>query len=407
MTQTDCDVVVAGAGMVGAALSQLLAQSGFSVAVVEKDGLAPGFDPMQHDIRVSAVNLASEKILSAAGAWDWIAQQRISPYLRMCVWDAGSSGSITFDSAELGVARLGTIVENGLVAAALHRALVAAPGVRIVAGSTVDTFDCDGGRVSVRLSDGGLIRAKLLAGADGARSGVREALGIVSASRDFRQLGIVATVATQQSHRQTAWQRFLPTGPLAFLPLSDGRSSIVWSCRQEAAEQLMSLDGRGFAEALAGALDHRLGPVTDVGPRRTFSLRSSHAARYIGERAVLVGDAAHVVHPLAGQGVNLGFQDAAVLAQVLTETRRDGRDIGAHRALRRYERWRKGENLAMYHAMNGMEQLFAEKIGAVAGIRGMGLSLVDAIAPIKTAFALRAMGLAGDLPDAAAGGVAP
>lgn len=403
MPRTDCDVVVAGAGMVGAALSQLLAQSGFSVTVVEKDGVTGQFDPAVHDIRVSAVNLGSERILASAGAWDWIAGHRISPYLRMSVWDAGSSGSIAFDSAELGVSHLGTIVENGLVTAALHRELIKATGVRIVTGSKVEDFECDAERIIVRLSDGGLIRARFLAGADGARSGVRQALGIGSRTHDFRQLGIVATVATLKPHRQTAWQRFLPTGPLAFLPLSDGRCSIVWSCRQSAAEELMALDDGRFADALATALEHRLGAVTELGPRRTFSLRSSHARCYIGDRTVLVGDAAHVIHPLAGQGVNLGFQDAAVLAQVAAEARRDGRDIGGHLTLRRYERWRKGENLAMYHAMNGMERLFGTDMNAVAGIRGMGLRLANSIPPIKSVFAMRAMGLAGDLPDAATG----
>lgn len=402
MARTDCDVVIVGAGMVGAALARLLLCNDFSVAIVEKEGLIGHRDPATHDLRVSAINPASERILSAAGAWERITQTRASPYLRMFVWDACSSRRIEFDSADLGVSHLGTIVENNLVAYALHRQLDGAAGVRVVAGCAVEDLRLDRDRISLALAGGNIIRARLLIGADGARSWVRRQLGIRSRTRDFKQLGIVATVATEGQHEETAWQRFLPTGPLAFLPLSDGRCSIVWSCRQERAEELAALDDDRFATELTGAFEHRLGAVTECGPRKTFSLRSSHAERYIGERAVLVGDAAHVVHPLAGQGVNLGFQDAAALAQVMTEARDRGRDIGGSLTLRRYERWRKGENLGMYHAMNGIERLFGAEHGAVALVRGMGLRVTDSIGPLKAAFALRAMGFTGDLPEAAA-----
>jgi len=396
--RTDCDAIIVGAGMVGATLAQLLAQAEFRVAVVEKEGLTERYDPTGYDLRVSAVNPGSERILSAAGAWDCIAQNRNSPYVRMFVWDANSSGSIEFDSADLGVSHLGTIVENNLVTSALHRELQQAPGVRVLAGSSVEDFKVEDDRISLRLSDGDAIRARVLVGADGARSWVREALGIRCQSRDFRQLGIVATVTTEKDHQQTAWQRFLPTGPLAFLPLSNGSCSIVWSCKKDAADAMMLLDDDRFAEELGRAFDYRLGEIVDVGPRKTFSLRSSHANRYIGERTVLVGDAAHVVHPLAGQGVNLGFQDAAVLAEVMAEARKQGKDVGGNLTLRRYERWRKGDNLAMYHAMNGIEHLFSMEQGAVTGLRGIGLRLTNSIAPLKSAFAYRAMGLAGDLP---------
>lgn len=401
MPRTDCDVAIVGAGMVGAALAQLLAQVDFRVAIVEKEGLIERHDPAVYGTRVSAINPGSERILCAAGVWDAIAQSRISPYERMFVWDANSSGSIEFDSADMGVTHLGTIVENNLVAFALHRELLHAPGVRVMAGSSLSGFDSEADRVVLKFSDGENLRARILVGADGARSRVRETLGIHCESRDFRQLGIVATVATERAHRQTAWQRFLPTGPLAFLPLADGNCSIVWSCRQAAANELMSLDDADFGVELVRAFDHRLGGIIETGPRKTFSLRSSHAQRYIGERTVLVGDAAHVVHPLAGQGVNLGFQDAAALAEVMIEARETGKDIGGELTLRRYERWRKGENLAMYHAMNGMEKLFGAKMGVVRRLRGLGLQVADAVDPLKFVFAGRAMGLSGDLPKIA------
>ena len=235
MPRTDCDVAIIGAGMVGAALARLLAQADFSVAIVEKQGLIERCDLTAYGIRVSAINQGSQRILDAVGVWDTIAQSRISPYVRMFVWDANSSGSIDFDSADLGVTHLGTIVENNLVAFALHKDLLHAPGVRVLAGPSLTGFDSEEDRVVLRLSDGETLRARTLVGADGARSWVREALGIQCESRDFKQLGIVATVATELNHQQTAWQRFLPTGPLAFLPLADGNCSIVWSCMSRTA----------------------------------------------------------------------------------------------------------------------------------------------------------------------------
>jgi 2-octaprenylphenol hydroxylase len=404
MPRTDCDVVVVGAGMVGASLARLLAQAGFGVALVERGGLIERRDPGERDLRVSAVNRASENILAAAGAWDTVVQHGISAFTRMYVWDANSSGSIQFDSADLGVARLGAIVENGLVAFALHRELLESDNVRVMTGSAVDDFDSGADRVTLRLSTGETLRARVLVGADGAASRVRDMLGIESDSRDFGQLGIVANVATELGHQQTAWQRFLSTGPLAFLPLADGACSIVWSCERARAEELMALSDARFSGELTRAFDARLGNVVAAGPRKTFSLRSSHARRYIGARTALVGDAAHVIHPLAGQGVNLGFQDAAVLAEVLAEARSSGKDIGGELTLRRYERWRRGENLAMYHSMNALEALFGTKSVLVSGVRGIGMRLTDAIGPLKSAFAYRAMGLAGDLPEVAEGG---
>ncbi len=397
MPRIDYDVAIVGAGMVGAALAQLLARADFKVAVLERDGLIEQRDPAVHDARVSAINPGSERILAAAGAWDTIAGYRISPYVRMFVWDANSSGSIEFDSAELGVTHLGTIVENNLVAYALHQELLHAANVRVLAGVEVAAFDSVGDRVTLKLSDGAIIRAGVLVGADGAGSWVRKTLDIEIESRDFGQLGIVSTVGTELGHQQTAWQRFLSTGPLAFLPLADGHCSIVWSCEQNTAAELMSRNDERFASELARAFEFKLGGVVEVGPRKTFSLRSSHARQYVGKRTALVGDAAHVVHPLAGQGVNLGFQDAAALAEVMIEARALNKDIGGELTLRRYERWRKGENLLMYHAMNGIEKLFGTDQEFVSEVRGLGLRLTNAIGPLKSVFAHRAMGLSGDL----------
>lgn len=397
MPHTECDVAIVGAGMVGATLAQLLSRANFRVALLERCGLIRELEPVAEQVRVSAINPGSERILNAAGAWDTIEKHGLSRYLKMVVWDARSSGSIVFDSADLGVTHLGTIVENGLVVFALHEELRNSP-VRILADSELTGAERDPAGITLTLRGNETVRASVLIGADGSESWVRKELGIERRSRNFNQLGIVARVRTELDHQQTAWQRFLATGPLAFLPLYDGDCSIVWSCEQNYAHELMALDDADFAEKLASAFDYRLGEIATVGPRKAFALASSLAHRYIGDRTALLGDAAHVVHPLAGQGVNLGLVDAAAMAEVLAGARAENKDIGGKLTLRRYERWRKGDNMAMYHAFNGIEKLFGSDLELVSRARALGLAMTDAISPLKSAFAGRAMGLCGDLP---------
>ena len=399
MAQDHFDVVVVGAGMVGGTLAQALAQSGFTVAVVERGGLEAGWDAQQHDLRVSAVNLGSERLLKAVGAWPTIQQHRVSRYLRMFVWDAGGDARIEFDCADLGVTHLGTIVENSLIVCAARRRLSADANVTVMADTGLSAVTSDDRGVSVELTSGDKLRGLVLVGADGSGSQVRSLLRVQNRAQGFGQLGIVAQVGTELDHGSTAWQRFHPTGPLAFLPLSNGDCSIVWSCERALAEQLMVLDDAEFGRRLTDAFESRLGTVTAAGPRKTFDLVSAHADRYVHGRSVLVGDAAHVVHPLAGQGVNLGLADAATLAEVLADARANGIDIGGRLTLRRYERWRKGGNLAMVYAMRGLNTLFGSDQKAVARLRGLGLRLTDRIDPVKHMFARQAMGVSGDLPQ--------
>jgi 2-octaprenylphenol hydroxylase len=253
----------------------------------------------------------------------------------------------------------------------------------------------------VTLKDGRRLQARLLVGADGADSAVRRAAGIGARQIDVGQKGIVATVRTEKPHQRTARQRFLATGPLAFLPLGDAHtSSIVWSAAIARAEVLMGLDDAAFAAELQAALGHHLGAIVSVSRRQAFALALTHAQAYTAARVALIGDAAHTVHPLAGQGVNLGLMDAAVLAQLL----RDGaarRDIGAHELLRRYERARKGENLGMIAVTGGFKYLFGSSWTWVRRLRGLGFGLVDAATPLKHAMMRRAAGLDGDLPGLA------
>lgn len=385
--------------MVGATLTQMLADAGFTIAVLERNELTTEWNVNEHDSRVSALNLGSERALSALGVWSELCMQRVSPYERMYVWDAGSNGKIEFDSADYGLNHLGTIVENSLITFLLHRKIQAENNVTVFTNVELDTVIQDETGVTVRWPGSGHVRAGVLVGADGAGSWVRKSLGMRINAASFEQSGIVAQVRTEQSHRKTAWQKFLSTGPLAFLPLSNGDCSIVWSCEQTLADELMALGDSDFAQRLSESSEYKLGKIMSTGPRKAYSLSSAYVPHYTDKRSVLIGDAAHVVHPLAGQGVNLGLADAAALAEVLTRARESNRDIGHRLTLRRYERWRKGENLLMVTALTGLKKLFGTSSYPVVRLRGVGLSAVDGLNPIKHLFVSKAMGIAGDLPE--------
>jgi len=257
--------------------------------------------------------------------------------------------------------------------------------------------------VILRSQDGTDVSAQVVVGADGAVSWVRNTVGLPQDKADYLQQGIVCQVSTELPHRHTAWQRFLATGPLAFLPLAGGDCSIVWSCDEPLAQELLALNDEEFTQRLQLASDNVLGGIEHVGPRLAFPLRRAHAHSYVSQRAVLIGDAAHTVHPLAGQGANLGIADAATLAEVLLQAEASGRDIGATRALRRYERWRKGENLLMLTVLDGLQRLFAQRNPVVRTLRGLGLNVTNNCGWLKDELAARAMGRHGDLPRLARG----
>ncbi len=255
------------------------------------------------------------------------------------------------------------------------------------------------------LDSGRTLSARLIVAADGADSRVRAMAGIATQGWRYDQQGVVATVTPQRSHRDTAWQRFLPEGPLAFLPLGEGRCSIVWSTSPAQAARLLALDEGAFCKELSSASEGVMGDIVASGPRAAFPLRLQHARDYVRPRLALIGDAAHCVHPLAGQGVNLGLLDAAALAEVLRDAQLAGRDIGALKTLRRYERWRKGDNLLMMGVMDGFKRLFGTAWSPLRLARNAGLSFTDRLQPVKDFIMRRAMGLEGDLPRLAA--VAP
>lgn len=404
MPEADYDLIIAGGGMVGSALACALGQGDLRIALLEGvplDRMRPGLDL---DSRVSAISRASQRVFAAVGAWDGMTAWRVSPFRDMRVWDATGFGSIHFDSADIGEPLLGWIIENRVIQYALLERARQLPAVDLLCPAALETAEpLAGNGWRIRLNDGREFTTRLLVGADGAQSRVRQLAGIQTGGWSYDQHAVVANVRTAETHQETAWQRFLPTGPLAFLPLHDGRCSIVWSTTPDQADSLLALDERDFGVALAETFDQRLGAIVEVGPRAAFPLRLQHAHAYVQPGIALIGDAAHVVHPLAGQGVNLGLLDAATLAEVVLDAVAASQDFASLKTLRRYERWRKGDNLLMLGVMDGFKRLFGTSLPPVRLLRNVGLNLTDAAGPLKNLIARRAMGLAGDLPKLARG----
>jgi 2-octaprenylphenol hydroxylase len=354
------------------------------------------------DLRVFALSRASERILRASDAWPDIASTRAEAYEKMQVWHADvpphGGDALVFDAAEIGERDLGVIVENAVLQAALIRAVRRAG----IALREADVTGISHERTcAVLQTSGGTLRARLVIGADGAQSRIRELAGLGTSRADYGQTALVAMVTTARPHAHTAWQRFLGDGTLAFLPLSDGRSSIVWSLPTARAERLLLATPADFERELESDFDGALGPVRLESERLKFPLWRLTAENYVSARIALVGDAAHVVHPLAGQGANLGLLDAAALADVLRSGLAEREDIGAERILRRYERWRRSENDLMSGAIDAFDRLLARGTGRLAELAQRGMPVVNRSALAKRVFIERAMGLAGELPAAA------
>ena len=395
------DILVVGGGMVGAACACAVSGKGLSVALIESRAPLRHWPSGEVDLRVSALSRASQRILQRLGAWDRIADLGASPYRQMHVWDAVGGGQIHFDSQDLGEPDLGRIVENRAIQLALWEQLESAGDVLLLCPAGIVDMEPGTDGTRLLLTDGRYLSARLLVGADGRDSLIRELAGIGTEGWEYGQRAIVANVRPAGWHQETAWQRFLPTGPLAMLPLSDGRCSIVWSADDARAAQLMSIDDQGFSDALTDASECRLGRLTVDGPRASVSLRLQHAKQYAKPGIALIGDAAHAIHPLAGQGVNLGLLDAAELASAIDLAVARGRDPGGLWALRHYERGRRGDNLAMLAAMDGFKRLFGNDQPPLAGLRSLGLALADRIVPLKHLLMERALGLGTHLPPLA------
>jgi 2-octaprenylphenol hydroxylase len=394
------DVVIVGSGMVGAGFACALGNSSLKVAVLDRAlSAAPGQD---YDRRVSAITLASQAFLENTGAWEGMVRRRVAPVQEMQVWSENGSGSVHFNAAEIGEPRLAWIIENSVVQSALIERLHQFTNVHYQCPVEIAqiTFTDEG--ATVALVDGRALRTRVLVGADGADSAVRRMAGIETQLLNLDQKSLVATVTTEKPHAQVARQRFLAAGPLAFLPLDEPNTcSIVWSADTARADQLLALDDPAFLAALQSSFGEGLGKIRTVSARGAFRLALAHAQAYTVPHVALIGDAAHTVHPLAGQGVNLGFLDAACLAEVLLDASAKQKDIGAHAVLRRYERWRRGDNLAMVTVTGAFRYLFGNDLAFVNQVRNLGLDLTDAAAPVKNFIMRRACGLEGDLPKLA------
>src|SRR5476649_505473 len=354
--ETHADLLIVGAGMVGSALALALRGSGLNILVVDGSPLSvKPFDPQSaFEPRVSALSVASQRILERLGVWEGIESRRVSPYGEMQVWDGSGTGQIHFSASSVHAQVLGHIVENRVVQDALVECLHDSD-IGLLANARLEQMRRSGDDWLLTLADGRTLRAPLVVAADGAHSAVRRLTGTQTREWDYLHHAIVTSVRTTKPHRKTAWQRFTDDGPLAFLPLArEGENwcSIVWSVTPAEAERLTALPDEAFCLELEQAFEGRLGGVISADPRLCVPLRQRHAKRYVAEGLALIGDAAHTIHPLAGQGVNLGFLDAKVLCEVLSQARTENRDIGLMHTLRRYERARRGDNLLMQKLMD-------------------------------------------------------
>ncbi len=344
-----------------------------------------------------SLNRASSAILERLGVWGRIADCRVSPYGAMELWDATGSGRLRFDSADIGEPMLGHFVEPVLVEAVLHEALADTRGVELRWSTRPAGLAVNGDEARLTLEQGSELHAALVVGADGGRSRLRELAGIGVREYDYGQQALVCHFATELAHGAVARQRFLPGGPVAMLPMADGRCHLAWFRPSEAADELLALDDGDFAHALSKATDYALGAVTSVTPRRAFPVIRRHALAYVDRRVALAGDAAHTIHPLAGQGLNLGLLDAAALAHALGSRG----DVGAWTRLRRYARWRRAHNTAVMSAMDFFHFGFAHGGPVRAAVRNLGLLAADRSGIAKRMVTRRGAGLAGDLPPLA------
>ncbi|MCU1721872.1 2-octaprenyl-3-methyl-6-methoxy-1,4-benzoquinol hydroxylase [Pseudomonas sp. 5P_5.1_Bac1] len=400
------DLLIVGAGMVGSALALALQHSGLEILLLDGSSLSvPRFDDAApFEPRVSALSAASQRILDRLGAWQGISERRASPYSDMQVWDGSGTGQIHFSAASVHADVLGHIVENRVVQDGLLERLHDSE-IGLLANARLERMRRSGDEWLLTLADGRNLRAPLVIAADGANSAVRRLTGCETREWDYLHHAIVTSVRCAEPHQNTAWQRFTDEGPLAFLPLQrDGKQdwcSIVWSTTPERAEKLMALPDDAFCAELERAFEGRLGAVLQADPRVCVPLRQRHAKRYVAEGLALIGDAAHTIHPLAGQGVNLGFLDAAVLAEELLKAYERGERLADVKVLSRFERRRMPHNLALMAAMEGFERLFQADPLPLRWLRNSGLKWVEQMPEAKALFVRQALGLSGDLPELA------
>ncbi len=419
--QTDCDILVVGAGLVGATLALRLESCGLRIGVLDRGELLTGEDSdrldqsdIQFDPRVVALTAQSQRLFTRVGAWEQLEKTRHCPYQHMRVWEQDGTGRVEFHAQEIHEPALGTIIENSLILRALHCKIneqreqaksFGGKPLQLYMGRSVEKLtrgSSAGSRPisSLHCSDGSVVSAHLVIAADGGNSQLRQLAGVETREWDYGQKAIVTTIRTREAHDRTALQRFLSSGPLAFLPLADSADeaqghhcSIVWSADDNRADALMALDEERFNAELSSAMEGALGGVEWSDKRFVFPLRQRHAKRYVDGNIVLAGDAAHTIHPLAGQGVNLGLLDVEALAVELEKGLQAGRLPEDPLVLARYQRARVGDNLAMMGLMEGFKRGFGEESLAIRWLRNAGLNTVNRLAPVRKLLARRALGL--------------
>jgi len=395
------DVIIVGGGMVGATLGCALGNGPLRVAVLETRPPRPFAPTDPLDLRVAAISLASKRIIAGVGAWSGVAARRFCPYARLRVWEDEDRGVTEFHSAAIGEPALGYFLENRVLQLALWERLQESENVDLLCPAQTRRLSLHTDGAAVTLADGHTLTGRLLVGADGAQSQVRQAAGIGIEAWDYEQYAVVATAKIDLPQQDITWQRFTPTGPQAFLPLPAQHASLVWYCPPRQAQRLLELTEDSFIDAVQNAFPACLGRVQTLVGRGGFPLRRLHARRYVKPHIALIGDAAHTIHPLAGQGVNLGLLDAAVLAEVLLDAAAAGQDIGDVRVSNRYERWRRPDNFIMQTAMEAFYRVFGNSIMPLRLLRNLGLGAANQLTPAKHQVMRYAMGLAGRLPQLA------
>lgn len=395
------DIVIVGGGIVGLTQALALKDSGLSVAVVEShvSQAMPNGEPQ---LRVSALTLATENILYNLGAWQNLDLNRLCSYVDMQVWDQDSFGKINFSADQVQKKQLGHIVENQGIRHSLWMQAQSSHYIELLAPKKIKQLVFGQQECFMTLDDDSQLTARLVIGADGANSVVKKIANLVQTFWDYDQHAIVATVKTTLPHNHTARQVFTPTGPLAFLPLWDAHHcSIVWSQDEPRAAELLSLSNDEFNKTLTAAFDCTLGLCEIVSDRQSYPLKMRYTRQWVSDRVAIIGDAAHTIHPLAGQGANLGILDAAALAQQIIKLVEQGKDFGLAKNLRPFERWRKTEAVKMVAAMEGFKRLFAGDQPVKKIIRDTGLSLINHWPLSKQKIIRHAMGLEGELPELA------
>ena len=398
---TDFEVIVAGGGMVGLTLAAALGGAGVTVAVVDRRPASAMLEPV-FDGRVSAIAHGSRTVLDAVGVWDGLAGDA-EPIREIRVSDGASPLHLHYDSAEVAADALGYIVENRHIRHALLERVRSLGRATLLDGRSIVRHERGPIEARVELEDGSELAARLLIATDGRESPLRRAAGLGTVEWRYDQTGIVCTVAHERPHRGIAQERFLPSGPFAILPMTGNRSSIVWTERADVAARVLGLERGAFADELAWRFTDYLGALDIEGPVFSYPLALTLAERYTANRLAVAGDAAHAIHPIAGQGFNLGIRDAAALAETIVDAARLGIDTGSVAALARYARWRRADNFAMLAATDGLNRLFSNDLAPVALGRRLGLAAVNRIPRLKGLFMRHAMGELGERPRLARG----